>query len=80
MYNPVREEVFTARKNQGAYLNGERIHVTDTQGIDLILIAVDTCAFYMIDIVVRMRHLFKVSASKEMFDIVLALSLQYLLK
>lgn len=31
IYNPIANELFTARKGHGAYLNGERIHVS---GVD----------------------------------------------
>lgn len=33
VYNPVLEQLFTARKGRGAFLNGEPIHVSKIQGI-----------------------------------------------
>lgn len=32
VYNPVLEQLFTARKGQGAFLNGAPIHVSDKKG------------------------------------------------
>lgn len=32
VYNPILEQLFTARKGQGAFLNGAPIHVSDEKG------------------------------------------------
>lgn len=32
MYNPILEQLFTARKGQGAFLNGAPIHVSNEKG------------------------------------------------
>jgi len=40
VYNPVSDEMFTAVKGGGAYLNGERLHVSKSQ--DVALMAVGT--------------------------------------
>lgn len=32
IYNPILEQLFTARKGQGAFLNGAPIHVSDKKG------------------------------------------------
>ncbi|VVC40009.1 Hypothetical protein CINCED_3A019917 [Cinara cedri] len=33
VYNPITNQLFTAQKGKGAYLNNERIHVSDTEDI-----------------------------------------------
>jgi myo-inositol-1(or 4)-monophosphatase len=33
IYDPLRDDLFTARKNGGAYLNGKPIHVSDTRDL-----------------------------------------------
>lgn len=32
VYNPIHEQLFTARKDKGAFLNGKRIKVSEIQG------------------------------------------------
>ena len=32
VYNPILDEMFTARNGQGAFCNGKKLHVTDTKG------------------------------------------------
>ncbi len=39
VYNPVLDELFTAKKGGGAYLNGEKIHVSNTNELQKSLIA-----------------------------------------
>jgi myo-inositol-1(or 4)-monophosphatase len=39
IYDPLRDEMFTAEKGQGAYLNGRRIHVSGTETLAESLIA-----------------------------------------
>lgn len=39
VYDPVREELFTAEKGHGAFLNGEAIHVSPTGQLDKSLLA-----------------------------------------
>jgi myo-inositol-1(or 4)-monophosphatase len=39
IYDPLREEMFTAEKGQGAYLNGARIHVSSTPVLAEALVA-----------------------------------------
>lgn len=39
VYNPYLEQLFTAKKSQGAFLNGKRIHVSDTTTLSNALIA-----------------------------------------
>ncbi len=34
VYNPITDECFTAATGEGAFLNGERIHVSDTDRLD----------------------------------------------
>ena len=41
VYDPVREETFTAAKGQGAFLNGERISVTETADLSRSLLSFD---------------------------------------
>jgi len=36
VYNPILEQLFTARKGRGAFLNGKPIHVSKVQGNELI--------------------------------------------
>jgi myo-inositol-1(or 4)-monophosphatase len=38
VYDPFKEELFTASKGEGAYLNDQRIRVTDTHGLNEALI------------------------------------------
>ncbi len=45
IYDPYRDEMFTALKGQGAYLNGARIHVSDMP-FDRALVAVGTSPYY----------------------------------
>lgn len=33
VYNPIMNQLFTAQIGKGAYLNNERIHVSNTKGI-----------------------------------------------
>lgn len=33
VYNPIMNQLFTAQNGKGAYLNNERIHVSNTEGI-----------------------------------------------
>ena len=39
LYDPTRDELFTAERGQGAYLNGRRIHVSQTPSLSQSLIA-----------------------------------------
>ncbi|XP_043495586.1 inositol monophosphatase 2-like [Polistes fuscatus] len=39
--NPIHEQLFTARKGQGAYLNGKRIHVSQVQDISKALLCIE---------------------------------------
>lgn len=39
VYDPIREELFTARRGQGAFLNGRRIRVTSCSAFDEALLA-----------------------------------------
>ncbi len=39
IYDPLREEMFTAEKGKGAYLNGKRIHVSGTRTLAEALVA-----------------------------------------
>ena len=39
VYDPMREELFTAEKGKGAYLNGEAIKVSSTQQLNLSLLS-----------------------------------------
>jgi myo-inositol-1(or 4)-monophosphatase len=39
VYNPILDELFTAEKGSGAYLNGKPIHVTDTKELGKSLLA-----------------------------------------
>jgi myo-inositol-1(or 4)-monophosphatase len=39
IYDPLRDELFLAEKGKGAYLNGRRIHVSKTAGLDEALLA-----------------------------------------
>ena len=39
IYDPLRDELFLTEKNKGAYLNGKRIHVSKTPGLDEALVA-----------------------------------------
>jgi Archaeal fructose-1,6-bisphosphatase and related enzymes of inositol monophosphatase family len=32
VYNPMLQQMFTAQKGKGAFLNGKRIHTSDTKG------------------------------------------------
>ena len=41
VYDPVREETFTAAKGQGAFLNGDRISVTETAELSRSLLSFD---------------------------------------
>ena len=41
VYDPVREETFTAAKGQGAFLNGDRISVTETTELSRSLLSFD---------------------------------------
>ena len=41
VYDPVREETFTAAKGQGAFLNGDRISVTETSELSRSLLSFD---------------------------------------
>lgn len=36
VYNPILEQLFTARKGRGAFLNGKPIHVSKVQGNEVI--------------------------------------------
>ena len=36
VYNPILDQMFTARKGQGAYLNGEKLQVSGQKGKDSI--------------------------------------------
>lgn len=46
VYNPFTEELFTAQKGRGAFLNGEPIHVTDTDTLAGALVNVGTSPYY----------------------------------
>jgi myo-inositol-1(or 4)-monophosphatase len=37
-YNPINDELYTARRGQGAYLNGERLHVSTVPTLDRALL------------------------------------------
>jgi myo-inositol-1(or 4)-monophosphatase len=39
VYDPMRNEIFTGMRGEGAFLNGERIKVSDTQDLDKSLVA-----------------------------------------
>lgn len=39
VYDPVRDELFTARKSSGAFCNGEPLHVSKTKSLDAGLLA-----------------------------------------
>ncbi|XP_013111441.1 uncharacterized protein LOC106089972 [Stomoxys calcitrans] len=41
VYNPIMNEMFSARKGYGAYLNGERIHVSKTTSINNAVVALE---------------------------------------
>ncbi|GMH42674.1 hypothetical protein BSKO_10593 [Bryopsis sp. KO-2023] len=41
VYNPILDEMFTAEKGQGAFLNGSRIHVSDTSDLGSALVATE---------------------------------------
>ena len=45
IYNPFREELFYAQKGRGAYLNGQRIHVSSKSALNDSLIAVGTTPY-----------------------------------
>jgi myo-inositol-1(or 4)-monophosphatase len=42
IYNPFNKELFTAEKGKGAYLNGERIHVSDAPDISRCMVSFGT--------------------------------------
>jgi len=44
-YDPYRDEMFAAERGRGAYLNGEKILVSDTKSITHSLIAVETAPY-----------------------------------
>lgn len=46
IYNPFTDEIFTAKKGEGAYLNGEKISVTSTAKIENSLISIGTSPYY----------------------------------
>ncbi len=45
VYNPFSEEMFTARKGAGAYLNGKQIHVSRAETLEDALVAVGTSPY-----------------------------------
>ncbi len=46
VYNPFTDELFSAKKSEGAYMNGERIRVTDIDRIENSLISTGTSPYY----------------------------------
>ena len=34
IYNPILDEMYTAKKGKGAYCNGNKLQTTNTEGID----------------------------------------------
>lgn len=46
VYNPYMNEFFCAKKGAGAFLNGERIHVSEAERMDQCLIALGTSPYY----------------------------------
>ncbi|XP_066584836.1 uncharacterized protein [Prorops nasuta] len=48
VYNPVLEQLFTARKGRGAFLNGKSIHVSNIQDLSKALVCMET-GFMRID-------------------------------
>ena len=40
-YDPVRDELFSAQQGSGAYLDGQRIHISDRQNIDEAILGFD---------------------------------------
>jgi len=36
VYNPIMNQLFTAQKGKGAYLNNEKIYVSNTEGITIL--------------------------------------------
>ena len=46
VYNPFTEELFTAEKGKGAFLNGKLIRCTETQAIGSCLAAIGTAPYY----------------------------------
>ncbi|KAF7395589.1 hypothetical protein HZH68_009639 [Vespula germanica] len=48
VYNPIQEQLFTARKDKGAFLNGKRIKVSEIQDISKALICIES-GFMKID-------------------------------
>ena len=45
IYDPYSDELFYAKKGEGAYLNGKRIHVSK-QGLENSLVGFGTCPYY----------------------------------
>lgn len=45
VYNPFHEELFTAKRGEGAYLNGRRIHVSEAQSLHESLIGIGTSPY-----------------------------------
>lgn len=45
VYNPFTEEMFTAKKGDGAYLNGQRIHVSSAETVSKSLISIGTSPY-----------------------------------
>lgn len=41
VYNPILSQLFTAKKNQGAFLNGERINVSDCKDLSSALLMLE---------------------------------------
>jgi myo-inositol-1(or 4)-monophosphatase len=46
VYNPYRDEMFTAIKGEGAYLNGKRIYAATTDSISNSLVSIGTSPYY----------------------------------
>ncbi len=46
VYNPYTEELFTAQKGEGAFLNGKRIHVSEAKTVQESLIAFGTTPYH----------------------------------
>ena len=45
VYNPFTNETFSAQKGKGAYLNGEKIHISPVSKLDECLITIGTCPY-----------------------------------
>lgn len=63
VYNPMTDELFTARENQGAFLNGKKVEVSGTDKLDNAILAtgfpynVKEDPFYCIERFAKILHL-----------------------